>query len=153
MKMLQKAMETGEKPSKAYDEYMSDGHGIWVNAQLQYYTESWARFWDDVPAFFELTYINFDPFGHDAHKAYIAGHGVALKVAKEGDLSKAYTLNAFVDHYLQDSLSAGHLRTSRRWLHDVDGKFGDLCAEVCTFSASTLSRSRARAHADGIGYA
>lgn len=109
--MLAKAVQDGEKPSEAYHQYESGGHGTWVNAQLQYYTYSWARFLDDVPAFFELTTINFDHFGRDAHKAYIAGHGVALKAAKEGDIEKAYTLNAFADHYLQDSFSAGHLRT------------------------------------------
>lgn len=84
----------------------------------------------NIPDYVRLARINWDHFGHDARTAYNAGHLEALKVAIDGDLSHAYTLNAFADHFLEDSFSAGHLRTPRRRLHkDDDPGFADLCAK------------------------
>ncbi|KAI1114571.1 hypothetical protein F5Y14DRAFT_164539 [Nemania sp. NC0429] len=71
----------------------------------------------DMPSYFGLCWINWDHFGEDARTAYNAGHSKALDVAIAGDLQRAYTMNAFADHFLEDSFAAGHLRTPRRYLH------------------------------------
>ena len=81
--------------------------------------------------YFELAKINFDHFGADARAAYNAGHTAALKAAESGkpeDLETAYTLNAFADHFLEDSFSSGHMRTPRRILHGALG-FADACSK------------------------
>ena len=83
----------------------------------------------NYPSYMGLAYINFDHFGADARTAYNVGHQVALDVAAAGDLQLAYAMNAFADHFLQDSFSAGHLRAPRRALHKAPG-FADLCAMV-----------------------
>ncbi|KAI1456392.1 hypothetical protein F4805DRAFT_230054 [Annulohypoxylon moriforme] len=70
-----------------------------------------------IPSYLGLARINWDHFGADARIAYNAGHSLALDVAISGNLEKAYTMNAFADHYLEDSFFAGHLRTPRRYLH------------------------------------
>ncbi|KAM0795834.1 hypothetical protein BDR22DRAFT_825722 [Usnea florida] len=67
-----------------------------------------------------LARVDWDHFGPDARTAYNAGHHAALDIAlKGGDdhLELAYAMNAFADHFLQDSFAAGHLRTPRRALH------------------------------------
>jgi len=90
----------------------------------------------DFPGYFGLARINWDHFGEYARTAYNAGHSIAIQKAVGGDLEGAYTLNAFADHFLEDSFSAGHLRTPRKHLHK-DGFFGfraDLCAKVRTDS-------------------
>jgi hypothetical protein len=83
------------------------------------------------PGYLGLAAINFDHFGADARTAYNAGHTAALRRAAAGDLLGAYTLNAFADHFLEDSFAAGHLRTPRRFLHDAGplGGAADLCAK------------------------
>ncbi|KAI0742642.1 hypothetical protein C8Q80DRAFT_918213 [Daedaleopsis nitida] len=78
------------------------------------------------PNYISLSHINWDHFGPDARIAYNTGHAVALRAAAKGDLEEAYTLNAFADHFLEDSFSAGHLRTPRRALHK-----GWYDADVC----------------------
>ena len=82
------------------------------------------------PTYIGLADINWDHFGKDAHTVYAVGHSVAIQVAKSGDLEKAYTLNAFADHFLEDSFAAGHVRTPRRFLHGNIDIFYDLCAKV-----------------------
>ncbi|KAL1685909.1 fungal fucose-specific lectin-domain-containing protein [Schizophyllum commune] len=82
-----------------------------------------------IPSYAGLARINWDHFGADAHAAYNAGHALALEAAAFGELDKAYTLNAFADHYLEDSFSAGHLRTPRRILHSTLNPFADFCAK------------------------
>jgi len=54
-----------------------------------------------------------------------------LRAAAAGDLLAGYALNAFADHFLEDSFAAGHLRTPRRRLHQggVVGGPADLCAK------------------------
>ncbi|KEP48958.1 phosphatidylcholine-hydrolyzing phospholipase C [Rhizoctonia solani 123E] len=81
------------------------------------------------PSYLGLARINWDHFGQDARTAYNAGHGTALQVAAQGDLERAYTLNAFADHFLEDSFAAGHLRTPRRGLHSSFNPAADLCAK------------------------
>ena len=57
----------------------------------------------DFPGYAGLAQINWDHFGDDARTAYNAGHATAIQRAIDGDLEGAYALNAFADHFLQDS--------------------------------------------------
>ncbi|KAI5827931.1 fucose-specific lectin [Schizophyllum commune Tattone D] len=84
----------------------------------------------DFPSYLGLARINWDHFGQDARSTYNAGHLLALQTAVNGDLSRAYTINAFADHFLEDSFSAGHLRTPRRGLHGTVDLFADMCAKA-----------------------
>lgn len=99
--------------------------------------ESWTfqkltLFRSGIPSYLGLARINWDHFGPDARTAYNAGHSKALEVAIAGDLEKAYAMNAFADHFLEDSFSAGHLRTPRRSLHSSSWfvPAPDYCAKV-----------------------
>jgi hypothetical protein len=117
------AINRGEEASAAYAN-ISDN---WMAFQ----DITWDR-GDNFPSFLGLAQINFDHFGEDARTAYNVGHLVALERAARGgpdDLSLAYTMNAFADHFLQDSFSAGHLRIPRHELHEDKG-LADLCARV-----------------------
>lgn len=86
--------------------------------------------------YLEISKKNFDHFGGNARKAYNAGHTWALTVAKAGtpeSLRKAYTINAFADHFLEDSFASGHLRVPREQL--VDSFFKQAMAlvrHICT---------------------
>lgn len=82
------------------------------------------------PDYLGLAEINWDHFGNDAHMSYVIGHYVALEVAKKGDLLYAYAMNAFADHFLEDSFAAGHIRTPRRTLHRDGNILYDLCARA-----------------------
>lgn len=78
--------------------------------------------------YIKLAQTNFDHFAPDSVTAYKAGHKVALETALQGYhetkagrieaghqlLILAYAQNAFANHYLTDSFSAGHMRTPRR---------------------------------------
>ncbi|RFN51771.1 phosphatidylcholine-hydrolyzing phospholipase c [Fusarium flagelliforme] len=75
----------------------------------------------ECPSYLDLAKINWDHFGQDARTAYNACHSVALQVAASGDLTLAYAMNAFGDHFLQCSFASGHMRTPRRKLHDTTG--------------------------------
>lgn len=116
-----KAVAAGTNPSAMY-------------AQLPDRTadyEAATFFRTKIPGYLGLASINFDHFGADARTAYNAGHLAALRVAAKGgeeNLLTAYTLNAFADHFLEDSFAAGHLRTPRRLLHDTVGD-RDVCAK------------------------
>lgn len=84
-------------------------------------------------SYLELARVNWDHFGPDARTAYNAGHRAALDIAIQGgkdNLELAYAMNAFADHFLQDSFAAGHLRTPRRSLHKPTDPTADLCAKV-----------------------
>ena len=85
---------------------------------------------DDQPSYYVLSRHNFDHFGEDAWTSYGAGHAVALETAANGDLQAAYAMNAFADHFLQDSFASGHLRVPRRQLHGVKKWSLDYCAKV-----------------------
>ncbi len=103
-----------------------------VNLKLE-----WATTGRSPPAlsYLNLAKINWDHFGPDARIAYNAGHRAALDIALKGgndNLELAYAMNAFADHFLQDSFSAGHLRTPRRALHQSLLPFADVCAKVCS---------------------
>ena len=93
-------------------------------------------------SYLELARVNWDHFGPDARTAYNAGHRAALDVALKGgkdNLELAYAMNAFADHFLQDSFAAGHLRTPRRALHKPYDPTADLCAKVRVSTSCTTS--------------
>ncbi|KAI0340287.1 hypothetical protein BDW22DRAFT_1379022 [Trametopsis cervina] len=81
-----------------------------------------------IPGYLGLAMINWDHFGQDARTVYNTGHALAISRAVSGDLEGAYAINAFADHFLEDSFSAGHLRTPRRILHKP---LPDLSADAC----------------------
>ncbi|STX28858.1 phospholipase C [Legionella beliardensis] len=80
-----------------------------------------------------LAQANFDHFVPDSLVAYQVGHKRALQTAltahqlfldnklQQADetLQLAYAQNAFANHYLTDSLSAGHMRTPRRAIANI----------------------------------
>lgn len=82
--------------------------------------------------YIKLAQVNFDHFAPDSLIAYKTGHKYALETAREGFIKKeagniqeanrllelAYAQNAFANHYLTDSFSAGHMRTPRRAIAD-----------------------------------
>jgi hypothetical protein len=86
-----------------------------------------------MPTYLGVSQLNMDHFGEDARTAYLAGHTVACQKAASGTssdtLMAAYSMNAFADHFLEDSFSAGHMRTPRRYCH-TGGTSGDRCAKV-----------------------
>ena len=114
-------MQLYKDPSIVYNGILPD-----ITSSLELATVTRTQ----IPGYLGLAQINWDHFGPDARTAYNAGHAVALVAAAViGDLNYAYTLNAFADHFLEDSFSAGHMRTPLRMLHTFDGT-GDLCANV-----------------------
>ncbi|KAK0672543.1 hypothetical protein QBC41DRAFT_380446 [Cercophora samala] len=118
--MVQAALDKGQDPSTVYPKIPG------VNIKLQLYTSDRPP---ECPNYLGLAKINWDHFGADARKAYNACHSVALEVAAhDRDLPLAYAMNAFGDHFLQDSFAAGHMRTPRRELHGAYGA-ADLCAK------------------------
>ena len=99
-------------------------------------------------SYFDLAKINWDHFGQDARTTYNAGHRAAIDVALKAvndNVVLAYAMNAFADHFLEDSFSVVHLRTPRRLLHGSVGNSADVCAKVINtqwrlLSANTASR-------------
>jgi hypothetical protein len=79
-----------------------------------------------------LAVIDFDHFGEDARRAYNAGHTAALRKAASGKdaktLETVHAMNAFADHFLEDSFASRHLRVPRRQLHGSIRADEDLCA-------------------------
>ncbi|CAH0016129.1 unnamed protein product [Clonostachys rhizophaga] len=76
----------------------------------------------------------------DAKKAYSSVHTLALRKAqeaykskKESDLTEAYFIEGFAQHFLTDMFAAGHIRTLRRLLHSttftLDLYPGDQCGK------------------------
>lgn len=121
---IEKALSEGMEPSEAY-------------ASLPDHTAKFQQLTvmrpNDQPSYLGLAKINWDHFGADARTAYNAGHTIALnqaiKSTDPANLLKAYAMNAFADHFLEDSFSAGHVRTPRHQLHGSAGT-ADLCAKV-----------------------
>lgn len=126
---VNKALENHQDPSVVYAQLPN------VNFALEKIT--WGR--SGIPGYLGLAQINWDHFGADARTAYNAGHAAALQTAMEGELDEAYAMNAFADHFLEDSFSAGHLRTPRRLLHRSWDKTADWCAKVRLPSSTTWS--------------
>ncbi|KAL1747999.1 fungal fucose-specific lectin-domain-containing protein [Schizophyllum fasciatum] len=114
------ALHRHEDPSVAYNQLPD------VTAKLQALTQFRPS---GFPSYLALARINWDHFGPDARTAYNAGHALALQTAALGSLQGGYMVNAFADHFLEDSFSAGHLRTPRRGLHRAADLTSDLCAK------------------------
>ncbi|KAI0742648.1 fungal fucose-specific lectin-domain-containing protein, partial [Daedaleopsis nitida] len=120
VKPVNEALSKGEDLSIAYGKLPN------VTAKLEDMT---AHRPFGFPSYLGLARINWDHFGLDARTAYAAGHAMALQTAAEGDLERAYTVNAFADHFLEDMFSAGRLRTPRRGLHRQRDIFADACSK------------------------
>jgi hypothetical protein len=124
VQMINKALQQGVLPSSVYAELPDETASFEVLTITRPATQ---------PSYLGLAKINWDHFGADARTAYNAGHYAALQVAiankTEQALLGAYAMNAFADHFLEDSFSAGHARTPRRQLHSTSGD-ADLCAKV-----------------------
>jgi hypothetical protein len=120
VKMVQNAIDKGIDPSTVYPNIPD------VTIPLQLLTVDRPA---ECPSYLILAKNNWDHFGADARVAYNACHSYALQIAAGGNLQLAYAMNAFGDHFLQDSFSAGHMRTPRRKLHDTAGA-ADICAKV-----------------------
>ncbi|KAM4067111.1 phosphatidylcholine-hydrolyzing phospholipase C [Hirsutella rhossiliensis] len=115
------AVSQGKDPSEAYA-----NAGFWDPVKLDFKTKDRRP---GFPGYLALAAINWDHFGEDARTVYNVGHAAAIKhAATTGDLLRAYALNAFADHFLEDCFSAGHLRTPRRPLHGL-AHARDLCAK------------------------
>jgi len=82
------------------------------------------------PSYSDLLENNIDHFAPDSVTAYNAGHAKALETAanakSEQDLSLAYAMNAFADHFLEDHFASGHLRVPRAFMMDIMPK------NICT---------------------
>lgn len=118
------ALSKAEDPSKAYANLPDQ------TKALHKITESRPS---NVPTYLGLANINWDHFSDDARTAYNAGHYAALLVAAGGskqNLLSAYSMNAFADHFLEDSFAAGHARTPQRVLHHPVIPDADICAKV-----------------------
>ena len=114
------ALENHEDPSIAYSALPD------VSLELEAITSGRSG----VPSYFGLAKKNWDHFGEDARTAYHVGHTTAIEKAISGALLNAYAMNAFADHFLEDSFSSGHLRTPRRCLQKTTDPTADLCAKV-----------------------
>lgn len=113
VKAVDEAIQKGEDPSTAYAK-------LWPSITTAKFTYITAL--RSGPAYLKLASLNVDHFGLDARTAYNAGHLRALEEAARGEidnLCRAYTMNAFADHFLQDSFASGHMRTPRRKLAGV----------------------------------
>jgi len=129
--LINAAARQGKDPSEVYRTQVPSTRDN-VIAGLEGY------FLRNQKGYIGLAFINFDHFGQGAHTAYNAGHTAALQKAAEGkipaNLEAAYAMNAFADHFLEDSFAAGHIRTPRKALHGTVNAFRDICAMVRIFS-------------------
>ena len=128
--LVQTVKERSDDPSEVYHSDKMDG--LLTDA----FKGSWNTMSGKGKSYLTLASTNYDHFGENARIAYNTGHSVALDVAKGGtpkDLEKAYTLNAFADHFLEDSFAAGHIRTPRKAFGS--GIFAGLCCHVSRLSA------------------
>jgi hypothetical protein len=91
--------------------------------------KSLSGFWHSP--YFALALRNFDHFGEEAKKAYLAGHRVAIKAAiaaaavqiedveerekmQRGLLREAILCELFACHFLTDLFAGGHIRVPRK---------------------------------------
>ena len=67
--------------------------------------------------YLKMAAYNYDHFGENAIKTYVAAHSMALDLASKSstaaELSNAYFVEGYADHFLTDLFAAGHLRTPR----------------------------------------
>lgn len=68
--------------------------------------------------YIQLALKNFDHFGKDALRAFLAGHYYAVKLAQvannDSNFRKAIGATLFACHFLTDLYASGHIRTPRR---------------------------------------
>ncbi|KTD60978.1 hypothetical protein [Legionella shakespearei] len=107
-----------------------DKHDVTITKELNKLTCGGSVISAFIPfgSYIKLAQANFDHFAPDSLTAYRTGHRYAMETAREGFtkmqagdqqeanrlLELAYAQNAFANHYLTDSFSAGHMRTPRR---------------------------------------
>ncbi|KAM3498567.1 hypothetical protein MY11210_009665 [Beauveria gryllotalpidicola] len=119
---------------RAYQKFL-DGElsaDEWADKETSLLGEAFVSGIFEPNGFLALVLNNFDHFAEDARKSYAAGHAVALREAAAGSgtysgLKRAYFMNAFADHYLEDQFSAGHMRTRVvhcTKMHDEECKLG-----------------------------
>ncbi|MEI6805791.1 MAG: hypothetical protein WCK49_04715 [Myxococcaceae bacterium] len=120
---------------------------------------SGSSWWLEPGRYLSLAKTDYDHFGSDAIKTYLAGHQVALKKALEGNLEQAYAMDAFACHFLTDRFSSGHMRTPRRELADnvTPSVIGSLLAnfmhnEECTHGLHVHNQQGDRWIAYGDGH-
>ncbi len=134
MDALVEKMDQAQKEGQSITSYYA-AHGDELNTSLNKLTCGGSFISDYIPfgQFLTLAEVNFDHFLPDAMTAYKAGHAVALQTAVKAYRKKvennnieaqqllelAYAQNAFANHYLTDSFSAGHMRTPRRIIHNI----------------------------------
>jgi hypothetical protein len=109
------AVKAGKQPSAAFE-------ALGDSLSFQWQTATNERY-------LKLAKRNLDHFWPDAQTAYKAGHLAARQAAASAStfdpgtafdgLVRAYAMNAFADHFLSDMFSAGHLRTPRRALYNI----------------------------------
>lgn len=124
---VNQAVKEHRDPSEAYSKLPN------VDWALEYATNRWWK--PGFPTYFQLASYNWDHFGEDAYICYKVGHVSAMNYARANrdpdGLNRAYAMNAFADHFLQDIFSAGHVRTPRRLLHETwYPYYPDMCAKV-----------------------
>ncbi|PYH40072.1 uncharacterized protein BP01DRAFT_370195 [Aspergillus saccharolyticus JOP 1030-1] len=124
---VEQRIQAGQSPADAYEAvYVDDPKWDW---KFESITD--GRKGLGLPTYVNLAAVDWDHFGADARLAYQVGHDAAVAHAYQtGDLMTAYAKNAFADHFLQDSFSAGHVRTPRRALHAGDDYDIDFKAKV-----------------------
>ena len=70
--------------------------------------------------YMRLATKNSDHFGNNASASYLAGHKLALELAhlaaNDQELKKAYSVEAYAQHFLSDLFASGHLRVPRQQL-------------------------------------
>ncbi|KAI9715405.1 MAG: hypothetical protein M1828_000865 [Chrysothrix sp. TS-e1954] len=124
--LFNQAVHQGQDPSQ----------GVYLH-DVKLMRDNFINALDDVfnrehKGYLKLAHYSFDHFGHDAHDAYRAGHTAALRRAASNQdnetLIEAYAMDAFADHYLEDSFAPGHIRTPRRVLHGKVRVDKDLCS-------------------------
>jgi len=142
---LERAVEAGNHSYAFYDSL-----GERLNQDLNRITGGGSSLSPYIPlgTFLKVSEENFDHFSAEscAAKAYAAGHGVAMQVARAqgaslAEKTQAYAYEAFAQHFLSDTFSSGHVRTPRvamrrllgsqvlsdllaSYMHDEDSRLG-----------------------------
>lgn len=129
--MAQLEMElTNSRQNGISDGIFYDNNDVEISKQMNILTCGGSSITGFIPygTYIQLAQVNFDHFAPDSLIAYKTGHRYALETALQGFkkrsngleteanqlLELAYAQNAFANHYLTDSFSAGHMRTPRK---------------------------------------
>lgn len=132
---INNAIKNNELPSKAYEDVgendnvdynVATGGGSKIVGNISKVIP-FLKIVNILPAgrYISLAELNWDHFAKDgrAWNAYLVGHTIAMDLAAKAGknnnvkmLEKAYTIDAFANHFLTDYFSSGHLRTPRKEL-------------------------------------